>query len=145
MFEFWGQLVDAICRPPRRVAVLSRDSALKLGLIAALLFPLDRDSDYTTSDLIGGETGRFKIACFGGKREDLTLVRAASLHGARVTCMGRPHTTLNMLVTPVLLFVTRTWIHACTPSSDKKGAWWSELIFLPQPPYPTLCLTPSHS
>ena len=51
MFELWGQLVDAICRPPR-------------------------DENYSSSDLIGGDNGKFRIASsFNGRREDLTLVR----------------------------------------------------------------------
>ena len=63
MFELWGQLVDAICRPPR-------------------------DDAYTTADLIGGENGKFRIApSFNGCREDITLVSLAwhTMHGSYYT------------------------------------------------------------
>ena len=53
MFELWCQLCDAICRPPR-------------------------DNDYSTADLIGGESGNFNITgtSFEGRRDDITLVSA---------------------------------------------------------------------
>jgi len=51
--DFWNQLVDCICRPPRDV--------------------------YTVEDLVGGTDGKFSIARFRGRRQDVTLVNKGGL------------------------------------------------------------------